>query len=48
VPEVLLATEVAFRGLHRCVTQQELNLLKLTATGVTQFRASPPPMSLGT
>jgi hypothetical protein len=31
VPEILLAAKVAFRRLHRGVTEQELNLLKLTA-----------------
>ena len=27
MPEILFATEIAFRGLHRCMPQQELNLL---------------------
>jgi len=27
MPEILLAAEIAFRGLHRCMPQQELNLL---------------------
>lgn len=34
VSEVLLATKVSFRRLHRGVPEQELNLLKLTATRV--------------
>src|SRR5438094_4243607 len=39
VPEILLAAKVAFRRLNRGVTEQELNLLKLTATSVTQLCA---------
>jgi hypothetical protein len=27
MPEILLAAEIAFRGLHRCMPEQELNLL---------------------
>ena len=27
MPEILLAAEIAFRRLNRCVAQQELNLL---------------------
>jgi hypothetical protein len=30
MPEILFATEIAFRGLHRCMPEQELNLLQLT------------------
>jgi len=36
--EILLAAEVAFRGLDRCMPEQELNLLQLTATVVAQLR----------
>jgi hypothetical protein len=36
--EILLAAEIALRCLHRCMPQQELNLLKLTAAVVAQFR----------
>jgi hypothetical protein len=35
VPEVLLAAEVTFRGLYRCVSEQELNLFQFAATRVT-------------
>ena len=31
MPEILFAAEIAFRGLHRCMSEQELNLLQLTA-----------------
>ena len=31
MPEILFAAEIAFRCLHRCMPQQKLNLLKLTA-----------------
>ena len=41
VPEILLASEVAFRCLHRSVSQQELNLLDLSAAGMAQLRARP-------
>ena len=41
VSDVLLAAEVTFCRLHRGVTEQELNLLKLTPAGVTQLRARP-------
>ena len=39
MPEILLAAKVAFRRLNRGVTEQELNLFKLTATSVTQLCA---------
>src|ERR1035438_6584600 len=32
VPKVLLAAQITFRGLYRCVSEQELNLLQFTAT----------------
>ena len=44
MPEILLAAEIAFRGLYRCVTEQELNLLKLTTAVVAQLRTSPAAM----
>jgi len=27
MPEILFAAEIAFRGLHRCMPEQKLNLL---------------------
>jgi hypothetical protein len=39
--EILFAAEIPFRGLDRCMPQQELNLLQLTTTVVTQLRACP-------
>jgi hypothetical protein len=42
--EVLFAAKIAFRGLNRCVPEQELNLLKLTAAVVAQLRTSPTLM----
>jgi hypothetical protein len=36
--EILFAPEIAFRGLDRCVPQQKLNLLQLTAAVVAQLR----------
>ena len=41
LPEILFAAEIAFRGLHRCMPQQELNLLKLTASIMAELRTSP-------
>jgi hypothetical protein len=35
MPEILFAPEIAFRGLDRCMPQQELNLLQFTAAVVT-------------
>src|SRR5215472_10456489 len=32
------AAEIAFRGLHRCMAQQELNLLQFTTAVVAQLR----------
>jgi hypothetical protein len=40
--EILFATEITFRGLHRCVPQEKLNLLKLTAAVVAQLGTGPP------
>jgi len=39
--EILFATEIAFRGLNRCMSEQKLNLLKLAATVMAQLRTSP-------
>ena len=40
--EILLAAQIAFRGLHGCMTQQELNLLQFASARVAQFRAGSP------
>ena len=40
--QILLATEIAFRSLNRCVPQQELNLLQLSSAVMTQLRTGPP------
>ena len=40
--EVLFAPEITFGGLNGCMPQQELNLLKLAAAVVAQFRTGPP------
>src|SRR2546425_9576657 len=37
--EILFAAEIAFRGLERCMPQQELNLLQLATATMAQFRA---------
>lgn len=41
MPEVLFTAEIAFGGQNRCVPKQELNLLQLSAIGVTQLRTRP-------
>jgi hypothetical protein len=46
MPEILFAAEIAFRCLHGCMPEQELNLLQLTTAVVTQFRARPPLMPI--
>src|ERR1035438_2396980 len=40
--EILFAAEIAFRSLDRCVSEQELNLLKLTTAGVAELRQRQP------
>jgi hypothetical protein len=45
--EILFAAEIALRCLHRCMPQQELNLLQLTTAVVTQFRTGPPQVVRG-
>ena len=40
--EILFAAEIAFRRLHGCMPQQELNLLQLATARVAQFRAGSP------
>jgi hypothetical protein len=39
INQVLLRTKISLGRLHRSVAQQQLNLLKLTATGTAQFGA---------
>ena len=39
MPEILLATEIAFRRLHGGVAEQELNLFDFAAAGMAQLRA---------
>jgi hypothetical protein len=41
MPEILFAAEVAFCGLHRGMSQQELNLFDLATVYVAQPRAGP-------
>ena len=36
--DILFAAEIAFFGLHRCMPEQELNLLQLTTAVVAQLR----------
>ena len=47
VAEILLTAKITFRGLHRCVAQQKLNLLDLAASVVAQFRTSSPQIMRG-
>jgi hypothetical protein len=42
MPEILFATEIAFRGLDGCMPQQELNLLQFTTARVAQLRTGSP------
>jgi len=42
MPEILFASEIALRRLHRSMADQELNLLQLTAAIMAQLRARPP------
>ena len=39
--QVLLAAEIAFRRLHGCMAQQELDLLQLTTAAVVELGTSP-------
>jgi hypothetical protein len=45
--EILFAAEIAFRRLHGYMTQQELNLLKLSAVRVAQLRTGSPQIMRG-
>ena len=40
--EILFAAQIAFRRLHRCMPEQELNLLQLSSTVMTQLSAGAP------
>jgi hypothetical protein len=42
VSEILFAAEIAFRRLHGCMSQQELNLFQLSSSVMTQLRTGPP------
>jgi len=39
--QILFAAEIAFRRLHGCMAQQELDLLQLTTTPVAELGTSP-------
>jgi hypothetical protein len=39
MPEILFAAQIAFRRLHGCMPQQELNLLEFSTARVAQLRA---------
>jgi hypothetical protein len=41
MPEILFASEIALRSLHRSMAEQELNLLQLTVAIMAQLRARP-------
>jgi len=45
--EILFAAEIAFRGLHRCMPEQELNLLQLTTAVVAQLGTGPAQVVRG-
>src|SRR5215471_9236066 len=47
MPEVLFAAEIAFRGLHRCMPEQKLNLLEFTTAVVAQLRTRPAQVVRG-
>jgi hypothetical protein len=40
--QILLGPEVSFSSLYRRVAQQQLNLLKLSASSAAHFRATAP------
>ena len=39
--KILFAAKIVFRGLDRCMSEQELNLLKLPASIMAELRTSP-------
>ena len=44
MPQILFAAEIAFRRLHRCMAQQELDLLQLATATVAELGTGPAPM----
>ena len=42
MPEILFAAQVVFCRLHGCMSEQELNLLQLSSTVMTQLSAGAP------
>jgi hypothetical protein len=42
--EILFAAKIASCSQHRDMSEQELNLLKLSAAAMTQLRTGPPPI----
>jgi hypothetical protein len=42
MPEILFAAEIALCRLHGCMPEQELNLLQLSSTVMTQLGAGAP------
>jgi hypothetical protein len=47
VSEILFAAEIAFRRLHGCMPQQELNLLQLATARVAQLGTGSPQVMRG-
>src|SRR5450631_2584033 len=45
--EILLATEITFSCLDRCMPQQELNLLQFATARVAQLRTGSPQVMRG-
>ena len=47
MPEILFASQIAFCGLHRCVSEQKLNLLQFTAAIMAQLGTGSPQIMRG-
>jgi hypothetical protein len=45
--KILFTSEIAFRGLHRSMSQQELNLLQFPTAIMAQLRAGSPQIMRG-